>query len=238
MTHMTKFILAAGALALTLAAPAAYAQAGDTPPAPPIATTPAPVTVAPAPAPPDTTMPASAPSDTTTDTTTTDTTTTDADAPKKKNHRFRIGPEVGVYLPTSSKTRDEFGSAWLSLGLGIGDISTVTTKGTTAFDLQILYQKKGDNHAFIAPIGVAYRQAFSQNGANAAYYGVTGDLVLADLRATDYDVHSGFRAGFGASALLGVNFGDSGFLEARYLFISRIKDFDLSGLDLTAGYRF
>ncbi len=66
----------------------------------------------------------------------------------------------------------------------------------------------------------------------------TGDLELADLRSGDYNVHSGLRTGVGGSVLAGVNFGDSGYLEARYLVVSRIKSFDLSGFNLTAGYRF
>ena len=159
-------------------------------------------------------------------------------AAQAKSRRFQIGPEVGVFLPMAGKTRDQFGSAWLSLGLGLGSVNTVTTRGQVAFDLQVLYQKKGDNHAFLAPVGIGYRQAFSQSGPNVAYYGITGDLELADLRSGDYNVHSGLRTGFGGSALLGVNFGTSGYFEARYLEVSRIKSFDLSGLNLTAGYRF
>jgi len=222
--RMTKQIFAAGALALALAMPAAYAQ--DAPPAPPVNAVPAP---APA-ATPD--APVTPAPEMTTSTTPPATTT-------KKRTRFRIGPEVGVYLPTSAKTRGQFGSAWYTLGLGLGNISTITTKGQTTFDLQILYQKKGDNHVFLAPVGIGYRQAFGQGGGpTVAYYGVTGDLILADLRSGDYDVHSGIRVGAGASALLGVNFGDSGYLEARYLAVTSIKSFDLSGLNLTAGYRF
>lgn len=237
--RMTKQILVGGAIALALAMPAAYGQ--DTPPAPPVNATPtpapAPTETAPASPTPAQTAPAETPP-TTSAPGTTASGSTQMSAPKKRT-RFRIGPEVGVYLPTSAKTRDQFGSAWYTLGLGLGNISTITTKGQTAFDLQVLYQKKDDNHVFLAPIGIGYRQAFSPGSSpNVAYYGVTADLVLADLRSADYDVHSGFRAGAGASALLGVNFGDSGYLEARYLFVTRIKSFDLSGLNVTAGYRF
>ena len=158
--------------------------------------------------------------------------------PAHKRSRFRVGPEAGVYLPQSDKVRREFGSTWYTLGLGIGSIDRITTKGQTTFDLQFLYQKKDDNHAFLAPVGIGYRRAFSENAASTAYYGVTGDLYLADLRSGQENVHSGLRTGFGGSALVGVNFGDSGYLEARYLFVSRIKGFDLSGLNVTAGYRF
>lgn len=244
---LTKQILAGGALLLALAAfdgAAARAQTpGDTPPAP---TMPAPTTS------PDTTTPTTTtPPDTTataptTDTTTpspTDTTTAPdsnnpASSSPKKRPRFRIGPEVGVYLPTSSKARSEFGSTWLTVGLGIGSIGRVTPKGQTSFDLQILYQSRHGNHAFLAPVGIGYRTAVSQSGGATVYVGATADLYLADLRSGVYNVHSGLRTGFGGSGLVGVNFGDSGFLEARYLGVSRIKGFDLSGLNVTAGYRF
>jgi len=213
----TRQILTALALALTM--PAAYAQGADTPPAPPAATAPADT------APPAGTTPAPAPQ------------APPMEQPKKKP-RFRIGPELGVYLPTSSKARSQFGSAWVTLGLGLGSIGQVTAKGQTSLDLQILYQTKGDNHIFLAPLGVGYRTAINQSGPQTTYVGITGDIYLADLRSGDYNVHSGLRTGAGGSVLLGENFGDTGFLEARYLYVSGIKGFDLSGLNLTAGYRF
>jgi len=228
---MTKQVLIGAGLMMVLALPAAHGQTPADPAAPTTSTAPGP---------------------TGTDTTGTDTTGTDAgatssdesvaattepaSAPRKP--RFRIGPEIGVYLPTSSKTRDQFGSTWLTLGLGLGSIGRITPKGQTSFDLQILYQSRNGNHAFLAPIGVGYRTAIRQSGANTVYVGATGDLYLADLRSGAYNVHSGLRTGVGGSVLTGINFGESGFAEARYLFVSRIKSFDLSGLNLTAGYRF
>ena len=241
---ITKKLLAGSALLLALAGfdgTAARAQApGDT-------TTPAPTATVPT-GPNAPTMPGGTttapPTGTTAPTTTTPSTPSTpegnnpASSSPKKRPRFRIGPEVGVYLPTSSKARDQFGSTWLTIGLGIGSIGRITPQGQTSFDLQILYQSKNGNHAFLAPIGVGYRVAVSQSGQNTLYVGATADLYLADLRSGDYNVHSGLRTGFGGSALAGVNFGDSGFLEARYLIVSRIKGFDLSGLNATAGYRF
>jgi len=210
----TGSLLAALALtALTLSA--ASAQNTETPPAP---------TTVIAPAPQAETAP-QLESQTATDQT-------------KKKNRFRIGPEVGVYLPTSSQTRSQFGSSWVSLGVGFGSIGKVPKTGQTSLDLQVLYQTRGDNHAFLAPIGIGYRTALSQSGSLTTYVGATGDIYLADLRSADYNVHSGLRTGFGGSVLVGINSGESGFLEARYLAVSKIKGFDLSGLNLTAGYRF
>ena len=216
-------VLAGGALALMLALPgAALAQATDTPPA----------TAAPAPAPwtpaPWTASVSTAPE-------------TPPPAPQpaaKHSNRFRIGPEVGVYFLTSGKARSQFGNSAISLGVGLGSISQAPTRGRLALDLQVQYQTRSGNHLFLAPLGVAYRKALNEGGPNVAYVGVTADLDFVDIRSADYNVHSGVRTAFGASPLIGVSFGDSGFLEARYLYVSRVKGFDLGGLNLSAGYRF
>ncbi len=161
-----------------------------------------------------------------------------APTPAKRRNRFRIGPEVGLYLPTSSKTRSEFGSSALSLGIGLGSINKISKRGNTTLDLQVIYQSRSGNHMFLAPLGIGYRKALSQNSATTTYLGATADIYFADIRSGRYDVHSGVRTGFGGSVLAGVNFSENGYFEARYLIVSRIKGFDLSGVNLTAGYRF
>lgn len=162
------------------------------------------------------------------------------DADESKPRRFRLGPEVGVYLPTNSRTRDRFGDAWLSLGLGFGPISGITSKGQLGFDLSLNYQQHEGNRVFLLPLGLGYRVALTQNpeSKTVPYAGVTGDVYLADVRSIPDNIHSGIRAGGGGSVLLGVNFGESGNLEARYQFVSHIQSFDFSGLSLRAGYRF
>ena len=212
-TRLSKFtpLLAAGALTLLLALPSAAQTPPDTP-------NPTPTTA------PNSTAPETPPAPPQPET--------------KRSNRFRIGPEVGVFLLTSGKARSQFGNSAVSLGLGLGSIAQASTQGRLALDLQIQYQTRNGNHLFLAPIGVGYRKALNEGTSSVAYVGVTGDLDLVDIRSSDYDVHSGIRTAFGASPLIGVSFGDSGFLEARYLYVSRVKGFDLSGLNLSAGYRF
>lgn len=221
ITHL----LAGSALALLLALPAAAQTAPDTaPPAAPAPTAPINPTPSTAPAssvPVDAAPPPAAPQ-----------------PEAKHSNRFRIGPEVGVYFLTSGKARSQFGNSAVSLGLGLGSISQAPTQGRLALDLQIQYQSRNGNHLFLAPLGLAYRKALNSGGPNVAYVGVTADLDFVDIRSGDYNVHSGVRTAFGASPLIGVSFGDSGFLEARYLYVSRVKGFDLGGLNLSAGFRF
>ncbi len=225
---MNTRLLAGSALALMLAMPAALAQTPDTPPTPPATTAPAPVDATPVNPTPSTAPQSTAP----------ETPPAAPEPASKKSNRFRIGPEVGVYFLTSSKARSQFGNSAISLGLGLGSIAQASTRGRIALDLQVQYQTRNGNHMFLAPLGVAYRKALNQGGPNVAYVGATVDLDFVDIRSADYNVHSGVRTAFGASPLIGVSFGDSGFLEARYLYVSRIKGFDLSGLNLSAGYRF
>ena len=157
---------------------------------------------------------------------------------KPRRRRLRFGPQAGVYLPSNGKTRDRFGGSWVSYGVGFGSVRRADNKGRIVFDFSILTESRGDNRAFIAPIGVGYYRALAPPGPVTPYVGASVNLYLADLRSRRDDVSSGVRAGGGGSLLLGTTVGERGYVEARYRAISRIKGFDFSGLGLTAGLRF
>lgn len=157
--------------------------------------------------------------------------------PPPRRSRFRIGPQVGVYLPTDSRTRDRFGDSWVSFGIGIGPIRPAEIGGRVGVDLNILYKSRGDNRALLIPFGLSYRRALSE-GAASPYAGASVNAVFANVRSVPDNVPSGFRTGFGGSVFLGTTLRENAFVEARYLAVSRIRSFDLSGLNLTAGYRF
>nr|CAA9236517.1 hypothetical protein AVDCRST_MAG63-1222 [uncultured Armatimonadetes bacterium] len=154
-----------------------------------------------------------------------------------RRRRFRIGPEIGVYLPTDSKTRDRFGDTWFTFGIGLGPIPEPQQRGIFGIDLNVLYRKRGDNRALVIPLGVSYRRSLSV-GPTAPYVGASLNLVFADLKSEEDDVDSGLRTTAGASVFLGTTFSENGYVEARYMGISKIRGFDLSGLNLRAGLRF
>lgn len=167
---------------------------------------------------------------------------------KHASHLPKLGVNLGVFFPSNGKARDRFGKSWTSFGIGIGRPERPSATGQVSFDFSTEYKKSGDHHAFIAPIGVAYRRAFSaadlrvnSEGASRTfipYYGVSADLVVLDLRSPEDDVHSRFRLTEGASALVGTTVGASGFAEAKYLAVGSVKSFNLSGFSVTAGIRF
>lgn len=160
--------------------------------------------------------------------------------------RFTFGPNFGLYLPTSGKTRDAFGESWTNVGFGIGQVRTARRGGVLSFDFGFINNNRGSGRrAFLAPVGVSYRGSFvdpEDESGNARsiipYYGASAGLYLANLDSDKYDVDTDLSVGGGGSALVGVAFQRRAFLEARYHAVSRIKGFDLSGLNVALGVRF
>ncbi len=168
-----------------------------------------------------------------------------APPPKGPHYRqFSIGPEVGLFLPTDSKTRNRFGDSWFSIGIGIGDIIPPRRGGDLSLDLNVISQAGDNRHAYLIPVGVQYRQALNRsqsvNSASSVvpYIGVSADVVFADVRSPIDDAHSGLRTTGGGSVFIGTSLTSRAFVEARYLAVGSTEHFNLSGFDLSAGFRF
>lgn len=161
-----------------------------------------------------------------------------AEEPRPRR-RFRFGPEVGVFIPANAKTRDRFGASWTDLGPGFGAVRQAGPRGRLEIDVSVFRESRGNRRAFFAPVGVGYRRDLAAGGgAFIPYAGASVNLVLADLRSDADGVRSGLRAGGGGSLFVGSTLGRNAYAEARYLAVSRIKGFDLSGTSLSLGVRF
>ena len=162
---------------------------------------------------------------------------TKTEAPRK---RIRFGPQVGVYLPTNGRTQDRFGKTWTNIGIGIGSISDIHRSGRLALDINFISNSRNSKEKiFLAPIGLAYSVGLgNQTAAAAAYAGVSADLVVASLRSDQDKLPTRTSATGGASVFLGTRFSESGYAEVRYNGIGKIRGFDLSGINLSAGFRF
>jgi hypothetical protein len=214
-----------GAAAIT---PGAFAQDTTAPVAP---ATPPITTTAPLP-PPATTEPVPA------DTSPKSGTKAASSGNTDNSRRFSFGPEVGVYLPTNSKTRSAFGSTWFNIGLGIGGIPQASHSGRLQFDLGLLGTSKADRQILIAPIGLSYIHALSQSTDGGPYAGISGDVFLTQLRSDSEGILSRIRGTAGGSAFVGTAFGQRGYIQARYYLLGNIRGYNLSGLNLSTGYRF
>ena len=166
--------------------------------------------------------------------------------PTEKKRGFqvpKIGIDYDIFLPSSGKTRDRFGKSWGGIGIGIGRPDQPSGAGRISFDFSTEYKKSGDNHAFVAPIGVSYRRAFNADNLTRSstfipYYGISADLVVVDLHSVEDNVHSRFCLSEGGSVVLGTTIGASAFVEGKYTAIAKVQGFDLSGIRLAVGIRF
>lgn len=79
-----------------------------------------------------------------------------APAQNKRRRLPPLGLDIGVYIPTSSRTRQLFGSKWTSYGPGIGSVAA-PGKGELKFEFDVLTASKGRNKAMIIPLFLEYR---------------------------------------------------------------------------------
>lgn len=175
--------------------------------------------------------------------------------PKPRRHLY-VGPDVGVFLPTSARTQRAFKSAWVDVGLGLGAIAHLKEGGRFAPDIHILSQVANGNRLFFGLVGIDYRHPFgvkfphpadsNRDGAQSPmpipnwvpYFGASADLMVGDLRDVSEGIHSAVRTGLSGSLFAGINFRDHAFMEARYREDTVVKSFDLSGFSFNVGYRF
>lgn len=152
--------------------------------------------------------------------------------------RFRVGPELGFYVPTSSKTRDAFGGTWFNYGVGFGTIPVPGRNGqfTAAFNLSS-YNRQ-DDRALLAPLALGYRWGLGDDPRAMPYIGVSGIIGLADLESKRLNIDSGMKPLGGAALVMGSTFQDRGYLQVRYMGLSKVSGFDLSGVNFSTGFRF
>lgn len=163
-------------------------------------------------------------------------------APEKKPRpRITLGPEVGVYIPTSDRTRAAFGETWVNYGVGFRPIELAARRGLFGFDLNIISTRGTGRRALLIPASLIYKRAIGGGEPGEGitpYVGGSAGLLFADLRSDNFGISSGFRGGFGGSGLIGITYQRKAYLEARYQLFSKIKGYDLSGLNIAAGFRF
>lgn len=162
--------------------------------------------------------------------------------------RTLIGLDLGVYIPTSDKARDAFGSNFLNFGFGLGRYRNPSPKGAFGFDFSIIANRSlfsgGDNRAILIPVGATYVRRLTPTSSEelatgwAPYAGVSANVIINNIRSDKYDVESKWRFGAGGSAFIGAVWKGQYFLQARYYGMTSVEGLNLSGVNLTTGFRF
>jgi hypothetical protein len=155
-------------------------------------------------------------------------------------HAQRLGVNAGIYFPSSSKTKQAFGSRFTSFGPGLGTKQIFRRRVSP--DLDFMREDKNGNDSTVVFAGAKVLMPFGGDVAPdtigcVPYYGFGVNLTYADIDAPTFGVNdSGF--GVGASAIVGASFGPHFFVEGRYRAMTSAADFNFSGAQIGAGIRF
>ena len=160
--------------------------------------------------------------------------------PEPRRARNNLGVKAGVYLPTDSEIRDIFGSLIFVIGLSFDDFSRQADKWRLTVDFDFITGEKDGNKFFAAPVTASIGRVFGSPedefrpyvrlGAGVAYF----DYSIT--RPSTSERFSTKRGGFGADVEVGFFVGDKFRLSAKYVWFSKVDDFDFGGLQLTATY--
>ncbi|MDR3709110.1 MAG: hypothetical protein P4L33_12485 [Capsulimonadaceae bacterium] len=154
------------------------------------------------------------------------------------SRRLRVGPELGLFVPTRNLVRNRFGTNWFSFGVGLGQYTTAPETGQWTFDISLLSNASGGNAAYLLPLGAEYRLGLAANRSAVPYVAAEGDYVPSDVRSQTDNVNWGIRSAWGGALLAGIDFGSDARIEAGYRWISDIIGYNFSGAVISAGFRF
>jgi hypothetical protein len=162
----------------------------------------------------------------------------DPDKGKDKGARNYFGVKGGLYMPTDSEIKDVFGSSIFVFGLSFDDFTRQADKWRLTLDFDFITGQKDGNKFFAAPVTASVGRVFGSRDDQVRPYvrfGVGGAYFDYSItRPSTLERISEKKFGFGADAELGVFFGERVRVSAKYVWFSKVDNFDFSGLQLTA----
>jgi len=158
----------------------------------------------------------------------------------REDNRPYLGIKAGLYMPSDGEMRDIFGSSIFVFGISFDDFSKQADKWRLTLDFDFITGRDGDNKFFALPVTASVGRVFGGEddqfrpfvrvGAGAAYMDYS---LTRPSTAQRFSVKRGAAT---ADAEVGVFFGDRIRLSAKYVWFSKVDDFDFSGLQLTATF--
>ena len=157
--------------------------------------------------------------------------------PAPRRSAFRLGLSVGYSDFTSSETSDTFGGEGFSISPAFGTIRAAHKRGELRPDFGLNFSRSNGNTLIFVPLGVRYVVGLSEK-ANQPYVGLSANIVPAYTKIDTLNQGGKFDLAGGGSAFAGYNFSDKYNIEARYYLLSKIRGYDVSNFQVSAGIRF
>lgn len=157
----------------------------------------------------------------------------------------QLGVNISFYQPNSKATRDAFGGSWLGIAPAFGPLQNSQGGTKIGTELMFLTGKRSvngiTNRINMYNVGlqakISQRSSYGSTGGLKPYAGAGIGLAYVDLDDNVNNV-SKTKLTSTTTAFIGVTFGDNLMLEARYRWLPKISGYDLSGRQLSIGFRF
>lgn len=164
---------------------------------------------------------------------------------KKEKKIFFLSPTLGYFLPSSGKTRDAFGSSWGGFSVSVnpeafGWKSPQVKAGGMELTPYIGFTraKRGDNKAYIIPVGVAtsWKLKEGKNYATSLSLALSANGVR--VKVPDEGINSDWKVAAGARLTLGYSLAKWLELTAGYSFMTKVEGYDFNGFSVGAKINF
>lgn len=148
-----------------------------------------------------------------------------------------LGPDVGIYFPSSSTLRDALGDSWFSIGATTVRSGVQQSRGIGT-NWNVISKSSGGNKVFMGSYSIGLAQPLSGPGASARpYFALRGGLSYIDYAiGPSNNRTSGKRLGYNVNAEIGILFNDRLSLSARYDVFSEHDNLNFDGLSLNLKY--
>lgn len=154
---------------------------------------------------------------------------------------FFLSPTVGYIFPTSSKTRDTFGSAWGGFAVAVNpeafgwDTPRVKAAGMTLTPyIGFTYAKEDENKAYIIPVGLATSWKLKEG----KHYATSLSLALAAhgvrVKVPDEGINSDWKVAAGARVMLNYSLAEWLHLSAGYNVMTEVEGYNFNGFSVGA----
>ena len=145
-----------------------------------------------------------------------------------------IAASLGVYMPTSSDTRDRFDDAWVRFGLRAFEPAK-PEKWRFGFDAGIL-DTDGPTEALLIPITAGFERGFGQDTDRRPYVAIRAGTYYGSVEEPARDIDE-TKWGLNVNASAGIVFKQRFFVEMRYDVFSDIAGISFDGLSAIVGIR-
>lgn len=147
-----------------------------------------------------------------------------------------LGVKGGIYFPSSSKARQNFGDSWTHWGFSSVSAKPVSGGWRPTWDFEIYNNNGGGSRVTLIPVTLGVVKGLAADQDSQPYVAARAGVFWGDVRSSDLGVDTD-KFGITGNVALGYVFNKKFFIEARYDIFDKVGGVDFSGASINAGVK-